>query len=907
MDNIKALGIPRRHQPAKIVELKVHSGDSVDKQTPLLTYEYKQHLTEDDAVVAKALHKQANADGTYNKREYLRTPFEGTVSSITCKVGDTVSHGTELVAVQVACGHGAVFNGLCGLCGKDVSGMDTNGVPDAQATIDMFHEATGLKVSSEMAAVIDEDTKRNLWKQKKLSLIIDLDQTIIHATETSNPEFEAWLVDNYPGPEENGKGVSKTDTNCTDGGADNVDANPRESKRDVESKPDTGESKPDADESKLDTESKPDIESNPDTDKPITESNKPITESDNTNGEETNADRQLPSDICTFFLPRVASKFFVKLRPGLREFLRTISKYYEMHIYTMGTRPYADAVAAAIDPDRQYFNQRILSRDESGSMVEKSMQRLFPVDTRMVAILDDRDDVWKWSPNLIRVHPYEFFKGVGDINAGSLGQHKAAVPLEHTADGESNTGNHPQASGDGIQAEPEAAGKQTYLTDRDRELMILETVLIKIHSQYYEQLDQTNAHELPDLADILSAEKQRVLRGMTIVFSAVFPIGAGALPPHQNELWWRAESFGARCELEISDKTTHVVAGKPGTEKVHAARRKHARTQTPETNTPIVVKPKWLMDSIFQWKAADETAYLWYPEDKPTVDRFRELNVQSGQSGSPKRKSEDSGPAVRKQARHMSVRRVQQLGGLESANTTDIEDELERQEAGLGYHEAEVNSFVQNIDWDDLEREAMGDSESDGSSRPQTPDSDSRVDSAPGSLRQAAMRQAARRISGGRTSDEALESSDVFTESSSGDDEELSEHHRMKRRRTSIQASTSADDGPNAEDSDKGTARSRMAKRMGISLARPSTNSHNAQSGDSSGDSSGDEYYENDRNIVKEPLFAGIEDEQGEFVDDEFASASQVEDDRAWGEDDESDEENFDDLINNLEEEISSP
>ncbi|KAJ1756029.1 CTD phosphatase Fcp1 [Coemansia sp. RSA 1591] len=905
MDNIKALGIPRRHQPAKIVEFKVQQGDSVDKQTPLLTYEYKQQLTEDDAIVAKALHKQANADGTYNKREYLRTPFEGTVSSIECKVGDTVHHGTELVLVQVACGHGAVFNGLCGLCGKDVSGMDTSGVPDAQATIDMFHEATGLKVSSEMAAVIAKDTKKNLWKQKKLSLIIDLDQTIIHATETSNPEFEAWLIDNYPGTEVNGKDVSKADTNGADGGADNVDASPSESKpENDESKPDTGESKPEnaesnpgTDESKVDNaESKPENDgSNPDT--------------DSTNGEETNAERQLPSDICTFYLPRVPSKFFVKLRPGLREFLHTISQYYEMHIYTMGTRPYADAVAAAIDPDRQYFNHRILSRDESGSMVEKSMQRLFPVDTSMVAILDDRDDVWKWSPNLIRVHPYEFFKGVGDINAGMLGQHKAAVPLEHTAVGESNTGNHPQASEDGVRAEPEAAGKQTYLTDRDRELMILETVLIKIHSQYYEQLDQPSTQSLPDLADILSAEKQHVLRGMTIVFSAVFPIGAGALPPHQNELWWRAQSFGARCELEITDKTTHVVAGKPGTEKVHAARRKHARTQTPEANVPIVVKPKWLMDSIFQWTAVDETAYLWYPEDKPTVDRFRELNMQRDQpgssSGSPKRKSEDKGPPVRKQPRHMSVRRVQQLGGLESTNTTDIEDELERQEAGLGYHEAEVNSFVQNIDWDDLEREAMGDSESDASSRPQTPDSDSRADAAPDSLRQAAMRQAARQISDGRTSDnEGLESSDVFTESSSGDDDELSEHHRMKRRRTSIQSST-ADNDPHEGDSDgKGTTRSRMAKRMGISLARPSTHSQDARS---SGDSSGDEYYENDRNVVKEPLFAGIEDEQGEFVDDEFANASQADDDHVWGEDDESDEENFDDLINNLEEEISSP
>jgi hypothetical protein len=36
-------------------------------------------------------------------------------------------------------------------------------------------------------------------------------------------------------------------------------------------------------------------------------------------------------------------------------------------VYTMGTRAYAEAVCAAIDPDRKLFGGRILTRDESGS------------------------------------------------------------------------------------------------------------------------------------------------------------------------------------------------------------------------------------------------------------------------------------------------------------------------------------------------------------------------------------------------------------------------------------------------------------------------------------------------------------------------------------------------------------
>lgn len=38
-----------------------------------------------------------------------------------------------------------------------------------------------------------------------------------------------------------------------------------------------------------------------------------------------------------------------------------------MHVYTMGTRAYAEEVCAAIDPDRKIFGGRLLSRDESGS------------------------------------------------------------------------------------------------------------------------------------------------------------------------------------------------------------------------------------------------------------------------------------------------------------------------------------------------------------------------------------------------------------------------------------------------------------------------------------------------------------------------------------------------------------
>ncbi|KAJ2878436.1 CTD phosphatase Fcp1, partial [Coemansia asiatica] len=516
MNAAEWIQIPRRHSPATIVELKVNVGDQVKKKTPLLIYEFKEKYipqkdAEDDLDLIKALHKRVDANGYIKKREFLSSPFEGQVTEIPAKAGDYVETGIPLIQITIPCSHDAVFNGLCGLCGKDVSKIDHTGIPDSRANIDMFHDANGLKVSYSMAANLDAETRKRLWNQKKLSLVIDLDQTIIHADATFDPHFQAKLLEAYKGP------------------SDQQDSS----------------------------------------------SNQPETSS-----------TELPKDIGTFYLPDSPQQYFVKMRPGLKEFLEEISKLYEMHIYTMGTRPYANAVAQLIDPEHRFFNGRILSRDESGSMTEKSLKRLFPVDTSMAVIMDDRSDVWDWSPNLIRVYAYEFFRGVGDINAGFLppkqinvpregndedvtdtgagsGSGSSSVSTEASATEENqklqqqqqqqlpagvadSTGNHPttfsgmvaeenvestaEAESEAVEAKSEAATEATetsspadppkqrrkQLVDRDRELYTLRDVLTKLHKTYYDQLAPSREPPYPDIAHLLSNLKRPILYGVTI-------------------------------------------------------------------------------------------------------------------------------------------------------------------------------------------------------------------------------------------------------------------------------------------------------------------------------------------------------------------------------------------------------
>lgn len=70
----------------------------------------------------------------------------------------------------------------------------------SRASISMAHDTASLTVSLEEAARLEKSTTARLKRERKLSLIVDLDQTIIHATV--DPTVGDWMFDaknpNYP-------------------------------------------------------------------------------------------------------------------------------------------------------------------------------------------------------------------------------------------------------------------------------------------------------------------------------------------------------------------------------------------------------------------------------------------------------------------------------------------------------------------------------------------------------------------------------------------------------------------------------------------------------------------------------------------------------------------------------------
>jgi hypothetical protein len=86
-----------------------------------------------------------------------------------------------------------------------------------------------------------------------------------------------------------------------------------------------------------------------------------------------------------------------------------------------GTRAYAEAIADVIDPEKKYFSARILSRTDVPELGHslKSIERFFPIDSSMVVVIDDREDVWKGCRNLVTIEPYHFWRNMADVNNSS--------------------------------------------------------------------------------------------------------------------------------------------------------------------------------------------------------------------------------------------------------------------------------------------------------------------------------------------------------------------------------------------------------------------------------------------------------------------------------------------------------
>lgn len=635
------------HYPIVLIRIEKRPGDLVKKNEALFRYQY----------TSKVKHGNRYDDEEVEVEKKFVTPFysslDGYIKHWLVWEKDEIKRPIDICEVSEECPHTVQFNGLCTNCGKDMTTVQAGtGTSDAErAPIRMAHDTPHLTISKEEAETIDVETKKRLLAARKLSLVVDLDQTIIHAAV--DPTIGEWQKD------------------------------------------------------------------------------------------KDNPNYDAVKDVRSFQLlddgPGMRGCwYYIKLRPGLAEFLDTIAQMYELHIYTMGTRQYAQQIAAIVDPDHKYFGDRILSRDESGSMVAKNLERLFPVDTKMVVIIDDRGDVWKWSANLIRVTPFDFFVGIGDINSSFLPKKEEikatpkaeqpqveqpsektpeSTPAETTANGVAEDGTStiqdgtsalehliamgggadpavreqqtkgqeeiistqleekpllkmqqeqdqkdeaeaassaaPTTNGDtqasastesdsdssesSTSSGPRSKGRHSILKNDDEELIHLENSLSAVHTTFFRDWDKKRLSGkggrvaalsggrkapppsssdddgpkdlslVPDVKRVMPTMKMRVLSGVTIVFSGVLPLGTD-IQNADISTW--AKTFGATVADKVTRDVTHVIAARAGTAKVKQAVKRGIK----------VVGTPWLIESMQRWRKLDEKPYLLEGGGKPKMD-----------------------------------------------------------------------------------------------------------------------------------------------------------------------------------------------------------------------------------------------------------------------------------------------
>ncbi|XP_017784029.1 PREDICTED: RNA polymerase II subunit A C-terminal domain phosphatase [Nicrophorus vespilloides] len=135
------------------------------------------------------------------------------------------------------------------------------------------------------------------------------------------------------------------------------------------------------------------------------------------------------------------------------------------------------------------------------------------------------------------------------------------------------------------------------IEDPDDYLLHLEDILRRIHIKFYEEYDKMESGDVPDLKQVIPNVRSEILKGTKLAFSGLVPTH---IKLEQSKAYQVARSLGALVTQDLNDDSTHLVAVRRGTAKVIAGRRKK--------NLKIVT-PDWLWSCAERWEHVEEAIY----------------------------------------------------------------------------------------------------------------------------------------------------------------------------------------------------------------------------------------------------------------------------------------------------------
>ncbi|KAJ1605266.1 hypothetical protein OJ253_3233 [Cryptosporidium canis] len=194
---------------------------------------------------------------------------------------------------------------------------------------------------------------------------------------------------------------------------------------------------------------------------------------------------------------------YYKLRPGVINMLKTLSKdKYEIYMYTMGTEYHAYTSLRILDPELRFFNsKRIFYRNNGFKEASiKSLSTLFPYDHRTLVILDDIEQAWTDINSLLKVYPYNFFPTMSVHNeSGNLSRYVSQIRVNNRwsqlVKKRKRARNDQERDGGAGPKNEEGAltdiMREFILAENDYQLPIFQRLLTAIHEAYFAEFDSS--------------------------------------------------------------------------------------------------------------------------------------------------------------------------------------------------------------------------------------------------------------------------------------------------------------------------------------------------------------------------------------------------------------------------------
>ncbi|XP_074098349.1 RNA polymerase II subunit A C-terminal domain phosphatase Fcp1 isoform X1 [Cotesia typhae] len=559
---------PRNEQPGKIKKWRVATGSMISARSVLFLY----------------CPVNSNGDDTQNSEEKYRSTQSGRITQILAKEGDTIQPGQVIFRMTV-CTHPTVIKDLCGRCGADLQNetlnKDGKDKVISEASVPMLHSIPELKVCPELAEKIGKEDEQRLLKDRKLALLVDLDQTIVHTTNDTVPAImkdvfhyqlygpnSPWYHTRLrPGTNHFLQEMSKMYELhiCTFGArkyAHTVAA-------------------------LLDKEGK------------------------------LFSQRILSRDECFNSVSKTAN--LKALFPcgddlvciiddredvwqGCGNLVQVKPYHFFRHTGDIHAPPgleKRDPMDQSSSPEEEIgsFDTEEQSIDTSKKNNENGINDNVSEETSE----DDKKERGKEIDDVVIKSPEDSKESDKTGETSESSEPSKNKQSNENIDNKSTTktkdqNNDGEIKSSDVPLTDVKKSDETEIEDNDHDdyLLYLEDILRRVHNEFYKNIDN---NDRKSLREIIPQVRVRVLEGLCLTFSGLVPTNHKL---EQSRAYKVAVAFGAKVTQDLTESTTHLVAIKPGTAKANTAKK----------NPNIkIVNPDWLWSCAERWEHVDERLF----------------------------------------------------------------------------------------------------------------------------------------------------------------------------------------------------------------------------------------------------------------------------------------------------------